>query len=164
MKRFIDQGQAAFYRLARRDQMAVLALVFAIALYACGLLVYGLQKQRVVQQRQLAISSETLGEVQQLARKVLLLQRSRDGVSTLPPNLTQLIDTTLKANALQLSGFQPGRDGGMRLRLETAEFDRVLHWLHELETVHGIQIAELSLLPTGDTGRVSVQVQLAGEP
>jgi general secretion pathway protein M len=164
MKRLLANGQRWFHRMSPRDQLALLLLMAVVLGYTLVFVVMdSLQQQRSAQQRELAMAAHSLQEVQQLARKILLLQQASATGRSAPRNLTQLIDNSLQGNALQLSGFQPGRDGAMRLRLETAEFDRVLHWLYELETVHGVEVAELSILPTGVAGQVSVQVYLAGE-
>lgn len=152
-----------FYRLQRRDQMALLVLSLALLVYCLWFgLIRTLQEQSVRQQQRTEASAETLLRVQALAGEISLLERQGAQAENSPINLPQLVDRSLRENQLRMGGFQPGRDGDVRLRLESADFDQLMQWLYQLEVQHGIRVGELSLLPTRQPGQVSVQVQLLG--
>lgn len=164
MKHLFDKIAAWFDHLSRRDQLALLVVTVALVVYGFGyVLVDKLNQQHQLQQRQLAIASVSLQEVQQLAGQLLQLKKSPNKGQRVPVNLTQLVDTTLRENALNMSGIQPGRDGDVRLRLEAADFAKLLHWLYQMEYIHEVRVAELSILPASVPGQVSAQIQLLGE-
>ncbi len=165
MKSFLGSSGAWFERLSRRDQLALLGGTVILLVYGFGfVLVDKLQQQRTQLERQLAVTTESLQQVQQLSRQLLQVQQEPNTVQRVPLKLSQLVDSTLRDNALNMSGFQPGRDGDVRLRLETADFAQLLHWLYQIEYVHNVRLAELSILPAAAPGQVSAQVQLLGKP
>jgi general secretion pathway protein M len=152
-----------FYRQRHRDQIAILLLVAALVLYGLWFgVVRTLQQQAQQQQRQLASSAETLLRVQALAGEIRILKQQGRAQRASPINLTQLVDRSLRQNDLAMAGFQPGQDADVRLRLESARFDQLLRWLYQLEYDHGVRVGELSILPSRQSGKVSVQVQLLG--
>lgn len=164
MKSFLDRSGVWFEGLSRRDQLALLGGAAILLVYGFGFVLFDkLQQQRTRLERQLAVTAESLQEVQHLSRQLLQVQQSPNTDKRVPVNLTQLVDSTLRENALNMSGFQPGRDGDVRLRLETADFAQLLHWLYQMEYAHGVRVAELSILPAALPGQVSAQVQLLGE-
>jgi general secretion pathway protein M len=93
----------------------------------------------------------------------LELQQYRAGDNTQVSGspLSELIDRSLRSRSLQMSSFQPVRQGEVRLRLEDAEYTKVVSWLHDMETQESLTAKELTVTPTRTSGRVSVSVRLA---
>lgn len=151
-----------FFRLPRRDQIALLFAVLALLMYGIwfGLLL-PLQNWNEQQRQRTAATAQNLLQVQTLASDIQRLQKS-GAVSSTAVNLSELVDRTLRENALSMSGFQPGRDGNVRLRLQSARFEALLQWLYELETRHQVRVGELSITPTQNAGLVTAQIQLLG--
>jgi general secretion pathway protein M len=154
-----------FYARPHREQIALLVAAGAVLLYA---LVFGvvntLQVKLAQQHQQTDASSKSLQRVKAMAGEIAALEQSSDKTVGAPVNLAQLIDRTLRENQLQMSGFQPGREGDVRLRLEDARFTDVLQWLYDLEHTHNVRVLELSILPNPAPGQVSVQLQLLALP
>ncbi len=150
-----------FYRLSRRDQIALLLLLMALLAYCLWFgVVATLQQQSAQQQQRTLATEQALVRVQGLVSEIGELEAQGIAEPGAASNLPQLVDRSLRENQLSMSGFQPGRDGDVRLRLEAANFEQLMQWLYELESRHGIRVGELSLLPTIQPGQVSVQVQL----
>lgn len=151
----------ALQRLSRRDQGALLAGGVALLAY---LIWFGLvQPVRDYSQRQASATqgaAETLVRVQSLAAEISRLEAAGEKPSATAGNLPALVDRTLRRNQLTMAGFQPGKRGDVRLRLEGAAFDDLLQWLYAMEFEHQVRVAELSILPAREVGRVSAQVML----
>lgn len=152
------------YRLPRRDQIALLLLLISILVYFLWIgVVATLQRQSEQQQQRTMASEQALVRVQGMVSEIGELEAQGVPERGVTSNLPQLVDRSLRENQLSMSGFQPGRDGDVRLRLESANFEQLMQWLYELEFRHGVKVGELSLLPTRQAGHVSVQVQLIGK-
>ncbi len=147
--------------LSRRDQIALLICACAVSVAAIWWLVLepsakALDNQTLSTQS----SAERLTRVRDMA---LELQQYRAGNTTQISGapLSELIDRSLRSRSLQMSSFQPVREGEVRLRLEDAQYTKVIAWLHEMETEEGLTSKELTVTPTRTSGRVSVSVRLA---
>lgn len=154
----------ALQRLSRRDQGALLALGIALLLYGLWFgLVQPVREYALRQAGAAEGAAQTLVRVQSLASAIAQVEAPGERQPGAATNLPALVDRTLRSNQLAMTGFQPGRDGDVRLRLEGAAFEDLLQWLYEMEFQHQVRIAELSILPARETGRVSAQVVLRGQ-
>jgi general secretion pathway protein M len=150
-----------FYRLPRRDQLALLLATLALLLYGIWIaLILPLRGHQLQQQQRAETAAISLQRVQAMAGDIARLQRSDAPQANAASNLPQLVDRSLRENQLSMAGFQPGREGDVRLRLESADFEHLLQWLYDIEYVHHIKVGELSITPMRQPGQVSVQVQL----
>ena len=104
--------------------------------------------------------NQSLGRVELLAAQ---LERAReeerqggDGDSS----LSSLVDSSLRANSLNMSGFQPGTGGQVRVRLDEVPYDRFIQWLYDMEYQHGVGVEDFSMAGTSEEGRVTVNIRL----
>ncbi len=152
-----------FYRMTRRDQLALLLCAAALSIYTLWFaLVLPLQRHGEQLEQRTRNAANSLLRVQALAGEIAVLEQEGRTATTDPVNLAQLVDRSLRENRLKMTGFQPGSKGDVRLRLESVSFERLLEWLYQMENVHHIRVGELSVMPTRLAGQVSVQVQLSG--
>ena len=102
----------------------------------------------------------TLQRVDAMVSEVIKLRDSgaRPGARR---NLTTLINRSTARMQLQVSRLQPNSRGEIQVRLESASFDDVLSWLHEMEFREGLLVREVSVTPAGAVGRVNVTVRIA---
>src|SRR5690606_14069472 len=98
------------------------------------------------------------GRVQILAAQIQQLRS--EGNASAGENINGLIDSSLRANGLQMSGLQPGSNGEVRVRLDRASYQPLMQWLYELEYKQGITVTDLSLASTNDPGQVTVNLRL----
>ena len=143
----------------RREQMMILGCGLAVLLYLLWLMVLvPIEKKRDQLFAANTASTQTLGRVQVMAAQI---QQARNaGTSASSENISGLIDSTLRANGLSMSGFQPGTNGEARVRLDRASYDSLMQWLYELEFKQGVTISDLSIAATNDPGQVTVNLRL----
>lgn len=143
----------------RREQMLILGCGLAVALYLIWLLVLTpIQNKRDQLLEANVASTQTLGRVQIVAAQI---QQARNaGASANNDNISGLIDTTLRANGLSMSGFQPGASGEVRVRLDRAAYGPLMQWLYDIEFKQGITVSDLSIAATNDPGQVTVNLRL----
>lgn len=143
----------------RREQMLILGCGLAVALYLLWLMVFvPIQNKREQLLAANIASTQTLGRVQILAAQI---QQSRSaGASGSSENISGLIDTTLRANGLAMSNFQPGANGEARVRLDRAAYGPLMQWLYEIEFKQGIAVSDLSIAATNEPGQVTVTLRL----
>lgn len=150
-----------FSQLNQRDQMSLLLLGLALALYLLYMFVWSpLDSQR----EQLAVQNSAMAEsrVRVDAMVSQLLQLRQGGVQTgARRNLTSVINESTSRLQLPVIRLQPNSRGEIQVRVENAAFDDVLQWLHEMEFVEGLLVREVSVTQAGAVGRVNVTVRIA---
>jgi len=143
----------------RREQMLILGCGLVVLVYLLWLLVLApIQNKRDQLFAANTASTATLGRVQVVVAQ--LQQMQSRGASSGDENISGLIDTTLRANGLSMSGFQPGSNGEARVRLDRAAYQPLMQWLYELEFKQGITVSDLSIASTNDPGQVTVNLRL----
>lgn len=143
----------------RREQMLILGCGLVVALYLVWMVLFvPIQKKRDQLLAANVASTQTLGRVQIVAAQI---QQARSaGANLNSENINGLIDSTLRANGLSLSGFQPGANGEVRVRLERAAYGPLMQWLYEIEVNQGLKVGDLSIAATNDPGQVTVTLRL----
>lgn len=153
---------AIWRRLPRREQWALTGLGIALLMYiAWFTLLQPLREAVLSQQRQVAMLSEDLTEVQRLSAALTQARGQRRNLAS-PAQLPQLLDQSLRSNGMRMGSYQPAAGGEVSLRLDSVGFDALLQWLFELEFQHGVEVRELSISARGEPGQVAAQLRVRG--
>lgn len=143
----------------RREQMLILGCGLAVVIYLLWLIVLvPIQNKRDQLLAANIASTQSLGRVQIAAAQIQQFRSA--GASGSTENISGLIDSTLRANGLSMSNFQPGANGEVRVRLDRAAFGPLMQWLYEIEFKQGITVSDLSIVSTNDPGQVTVTLRL----
>lgn len=150
-----------FLQLNQREQLSLLLLGLAVALYLLYMLVWSPldgARDRLAQQNEGVATS--LQRVDAMASEITRLRESgaRPGARR---NLTSLINQSTSALALPVSRLQPNSRGEIQVRLENAAFDDLLTWLYQMEYREGLLVREVSVTQAGSVGRVNATVRIA---
>jgi len=163
VNKFSSEFIAGFYRFNRREQIILLWGALAVMLYLLWQLVLApiqqMTQMQIERNKSLAI---TVAQVQTLAT-TLLTSEAPKKTSKKGGSIAELVDRTLGAHGLRMSGFNPGSNGEVRLRLDSVSFSGLSRWLHELEFKHAVQVRELSMNLTSTPGLITVNVRLRKE-
>lgn len=150
-----------FAQLNQREQMSLLALGLAVALYLLYVLVWSpLDSQR----EQLALQNAAIAESQVRVDAMVseLLQLRAGGVKTgVKRNLTSVINESTSRLQLPVIRLQPNSRGEIQVRLENAVFDDVLQWLYQMEYTEHMLVREVSLTQSNTAGLVNVTARIA---
>ena len=150
-----------FLRLDQREQLSLLLLVFALGLYLLYMLVWSpLDSARDRLALQNRGVSESLQRVDAMVSEITQLRDSGGG-SSKRRNLTSLINQSTGRLQLQVSRLQPNSRGEIQVRLESAAFDDLVLWLHEMEYREALLVREVSITQGGAVGRVNATVRIA---
>jgi general secretion pathway protein M len=153
-----------YYALKPRERLLISGggiLVAIVAVYLLALApFYSAVKsrgERVAQKEgDLAWMRSVAGEVRTLGANV--------AANPAPSNesLVVLIDRTARECGLgqSLSGQTPAGDNSIRVRLENADFDKLMVCLSNLQQVHALSIEQASIDRTGKPGLVNVGLTL----
>lgn len=156
----MNELYAFLNRYSRRDQLAILSLGLAVALLLVWLLVLSpIQKKRDQLFSANQAATQTLGKVQLMVAQIKQA-RAQGASAGSGENINALIDSSLRANGLSMSGFQPGTAGEVRLRLDRAPYNALVAWLYDMELNRGITVKDLSIASTNDAGIVTVNLRL----
>lgn len=148
-------------RYNRREQTILLFGGIAVMLYILWkavLVPISDWRERQLSANQSA--SQSLGRVELLAAQVRQAREQARSASRNDSNLSALVDSSLRANGLSMSGFQPGTAGQVRVRLDEVPYDRFMQWLYELEFQHGVSVVDFSMAGASEQGRVTVNIRL----
>ena len=153
--------KAWFAQLNQREQMSVLALGLAVALYLIYVLLWSpLASKRDSLELQNHNVAGTLQRVDAMVSELLHLRDTGVQAGS-RRNLTSLINQSTSRMQLQVSRLQPNSRGEIQVRMENAAFDDVLAWLHEMEYREGLLVREVSITQAGAVGRVNATVRIA---
>lgn len=147
--------------LTQREQLSLLAMGFAVALYLVFVLLLAPladARDRMAQQNRGV--AETLERVDVLVSQIMHLRASGSD-SGARRNLTSLINRSTSSFGLQVNRLQPNSRGEIQVRLENAPFNELITWLHQMEYTEGLLVSEASITQAGTVGRVNVTVRLA---
>jgi general secretion pathway protein M len=153
-----------FNTLQPRERIIVLGgaiLVLVTAVYVLGLAplyaAVASQAKRVEQKEgDLAWMRSVAGEVAMLSASA----PSRPGPSN--ESLVVLIDRAARECGLSssLTGQTPNGERGIRVRLEAAEFDKLMVCLGTLQQVHAVEVESATIDRTGKPGLVNANLVL----
>jgi len=149
-------------RYNRREQSLLLSGALVVFLYILwkGLLV-PLQDWRQEQMQANQRASQTLERVRLLsARLERAKARAEDQPGARNTNISSLVDSSLRDNGLDMTGFQPGTGGQVRVRLDEVPYDQFMQWLYDVEYQHGLSVVDFSMSGTQAAGRVTVNIRL----
>jgi len=150
-----------FSQLNQREQMSLLVLGLAAALYLLYMFVWSPLDTR---REQLAVQNTAIAEsqvrVDAMVSQLLELRESGAEAGT-KRNLTSVINESTGRFQLPVIRLQPNSRGEIQVRVENASFDDVLKWLHEMEYTEGLLLREVSVTPASASGRVNVTVRIA---
>ena len=150
-----------FAALDQREQLSLLVLAFAVALYLLYMLVWSpLDTRRDDLAVQNAAIAESLSRVDAMVSQLMALRESGAQAGA-RRNLTSVINQSTRRLELPVSRLQPNSRGEIQVRLENAAFDDVLGWLYEMEFREGLLVREVSITQSGATGRVNATVRIA---
>jgi general secretion pathway protein M len=147
-------------RYNRREQMLLLAMGALVVIFLLWVLLLSPlnhKRNQVVVANTAA--TQTLGKVKLMAAQIQQ-RRDQGGQASSGDNINQLIDTSLRANGLAMTSFQPGAAGEVRVRLDSASYQPLLQWLYEIEYKHGVNVLDLTVAALNDPGQVSVSLRL----
>jgi general secretion pathway protein M len=147
-------------RYNRREQVALLSLALAVALFLVWALVLApIQGKRNQLAAANTAATQALGKVQIMTAQIQQL-RTMGAQAASGENISGLVDASLRENGLTMTGFQPGAGGEVRVRLDRANYSALMQWLYEVEEKHRINVRDLSIASTNDPGMVTVNVRL----
>lgn len=148
-------------RFNRREQTIMLVGGVALAIYLVWMIVVApLQAKRDAQMLANVSTTQSLGRVQTLAEQIKQSRAVGGQSAEGNENINRMINQTLEANGLSMSGFQPGTGGEVRVRLDRASFEPFMQWLYDLEYKHNVAVRDLSIASTNDAGQVTVNIRL----
>jgi general secretion pathway protein M len=150
-----------FAQLNQREQMSVLALGLALALYLLYVLVWSpLNSKRELLLLQNTAIAESQVRVDEMVSELMELRAS--GVKTgSNRNLTSVINESTSRLQLPVIRLQPNSRGEIQVRLENAAFDDVLKWLYHMEHTEHMLVREVSLTQSNTAGLVNVTARIA---
>src|SRR5690606_17421771 len=105
-------------------------------------------------------ATQSLGRVKILAARLEQARNQGASPNQGGENLSQLVYTSLQANGISISQFQPGTAGEARVRLDKVAYEPLMQWLDDRESRHQVVMRERSLVTNNDRGLVSVSVRL----
>lgn len=148
-------------RYNRREQTILLVGGVAVALYLLWKAVLvPVADWRAQQLNANQAVNQSLGRVELLAAQIERARSQAQEGSANDTNLSALVDNSLRANNLSMSGFQPGTGGQVRVRLDEVPYDRFIQWLYDMEYQHGVSVVDFSMAGTSEQGRVTVNIRL----
>lgn len=155
--------KAWFVKLSLREQIAVLIMGVALAVYILWWLLIvpqGRAIDRLIERNQ--AQAESLHRVESMVSEIRVLRSSESaGGRRGRAQLVSALTDSANRFQLRLTRVQPNSSGAVQLRFDTAAFEPLLRWLHSLENDEGLIIEELSLNQTSTAGVVSASVRVA---
>ena len=150
-----------FAGLSQREQLSLLVLGIALALYLLYMVAWAPLAER---RSELAVQNEAVAQsLQRVDAMVSEIIRLREGggASASRRNLTSLVNQSTGRHGLQVSRLQPNSRGDIQVRLENAVFDDLVAWLDEVENRERLLVTEIAITRTGNVGRVNATIRIS---
>ena len=160
MNNLVELAKSRWQQCNSREQLTLLVGGGCLLVYLLYVVVLQpLKEMREAEERAARAAEASLATVRSLAAT---WQSRNQGNTSEGSNasLVEIVDASLRSNDLRLSGLQPSGSDSVRLRLENANFDKLLSWLYEMEVTNGLQIRDLSVAPGNQAGAVAVNLRL----
>jgi general secretion pathway protein M len=153
-----------FGGLQPRERVIIVAGALLVVATAIYLFVLGpLYANVAAREQAVARKKADLAWMRSVAAEVRALSASQPMLAA-PTNesLVVLIDRTAREAGLSsaLTGQTPNGDSGIRVRLESASFDRTMMWLANLELSHSVAIESVTFDRAAAPGLVNVNLVL----
>lgn len=161
---FQTQLQEWFDGLVPRERWLILAAAaFAVLALVVALVVRPVYGARARAAERLAEQQALLRDVEQVAERFGPQAPGAAPTAASGESIVVLVDRSTRDRGLgtYLKRNQPEGPEGVRLRLENVPFDDLLGWLGELQDRHGLAAISASFDPSGEAGRVNVNLGLA---
>ncbi len=147
-------------RFNTREQLSLLALAIVVPLYLMYMLLWSpLQAKRVDMAARNVATASSLTRVDALVSELLTLRES-GGDQRVRRNLASIVNQTTATAGLAVSRLQPNSRGEIQVRLEDADFAKVMAWLYEVEYGQSLLVREVSVTQSGAAGRVNATIRL----
>jgi type II secretory pathway component PulM len=144
-----------------REQLSLLLLTIALVFYVLYFVAWSpVASMRDDMAARNSSALEVLARVDAMVSEVIRLRSSGEGGQQ-KRNLTSLINQSTSGLKLPVSRLQPNSRGEIQVRLESAVFDDVLIWLHDMEYKQSLLVREVSITRAGTTGRVNASIRIA---
>jgi type II secretory pathway component PulM len=158
-----------FYSLQPRERVLVLSgavVVLLLAIYFLALApFYGAVNSRA---ERVAKKQGDLAWMRSVGGEILALSQSAPSAASLQTNesLVVLIDRSARECGLgsALTGQTPTGENGIRVRLEQAEFDKLIVCLGSLQQSHSVTIESANIDRTAKPGFVNASLVLTRPP
>ena len=154
----IQQWHAA---LAPRDQQVLRYGAIAVAVILVGWALLAAQSSLGAARDHLQQQQADLERMRQIG-PTLAAAGPGPMPATGQQSVVALIDTSANESGLgkAITGNVLSPQGGMSVRMENADFNLLVGWLHRLSSQHGLKIEGASINVTGAPGMVNASIQL----
>lgn len=158
--------RAWFEQLAARERLIlIVGVLIALPLLFYVILWAPLQRDTRILEQGVAVQQETLEWMRSAAAEVMQLRAT--GAQPSRPtaaggSLLSVVNQTAQRHELAgaIQRMNPQGEEAIELQLSGARFDRVIIWLGELQSVHGITVSSLTLSRTTQPGQVDIRLTL----
>ncbi|HLS81819.1 MAG TPA: type II secretion system protein M [Steroidobacter sp.] len=152
-----------FYSLQPRERLMIsggAVLVVIVAIYVLALQPF-YAAVRAGEQR-VAAKQADLAWMRSVAGEIVALSASAPAPAAMGESLVVVVDRVARECGLSsaLTGQTPSGQQGIRVRLEAAEFDRLVVCLADLQQTHGVRIESATIDRTGKPGLVNASLVL----
>lgn len=141
-----------------RDQLALVALAIAVAIYLLfmGVLrpVSDLAKEQ--EQRNVA-QQQSFERVKNLAAQ-WKAHNASGGDDNRAQNAERMVETSIAQYGIHVSGFDASGRNTVRVRVDRVAYEDFVRWVYDLEVSRGLRIKDVSVAATQDSGVVSVSL------
>lgn len=95
-----------------------------------------------------------------LREQATVLEGAGSAVEGQNQSLFTIANLTVRDYGLKWSGSEPNDQGGLRLRFEKAEFNRLVRWVAHIRERFGVQVKSIQLDQLPEPGLVDVRMEL----
>lgn len=99
-------------------------------------------------------------ELNQWASEQIDIIQSAKGKSSAnrrPSSITQIINSSARRYRVTIARIQPQTENAVKIGIEEVSFNRLLQWLQELESKHGIKASNIDFSKADVSGQVKIR-------
>ena len=156
-----------FYTLSARERFLSILTVVIVFLYSLYTFIYApTVSNKVLLAQKIELQSQVFQYLKSIRTEVLELRNNqRSGATTSPiDSLMTIVETTSIQMQIKplINSITSEGDNKVNIRIDAIDFDMLIAWLVELETIQGISVLQINCaLLAQEKPSVSVQMMLA---
>ena len=158
--------KTTWHSLALREKQMVAAGIFAIVIFLLYLIIWLPISNKAESLRgQIEQNHQLLTRMESADSRIQSLQQSmQSSTSTSAKSVLSIIQNEIAPAGFSknLSTLRQIDAHSVQLNLQNVSFDSLIKWLAQLSKTRGLQVTQMTVLPTGTQGLVTAEVILKG--
>lgn len=154
----MENIKARWQELSVRDQLSVFVLGVCVCIYFLFNFILGpVVEMKEKQVRRVEAQQAAYVRVKTLAAE-WKNRNTGDSAASVQQSVEKAVQSSFALHGLRVSGFDASGRSGIRIRFDSAEYEKLIAWFYDMEITQGLRMRDINIATTSDVGIVTASV------